>query len=128
MVIGILSVRDERYHPNRRLMEAASRLGHRATLIHTRDCLAAIAGGKAGLTIQGSDRPDILLPRIGATINDYALGVVRHFELAGVPVVNGFQAILLARNKFMSGSFAKFLMPAVAMCNKFLMLVMAMSN
>ena len=102
MVIGILSVQDERYHPNQRLMEAASRLGHRATLIHTRDCLAAIAGGKAGLTIQGSDKPDILLPRIGATINDYALGVVRHFELAGVPVVNGFQAILLARNKFMS--------------------------
>lgn len=102
MVVGILSVRDESYHPNRRLMEAASRSGHRAALIHTRDCLPAIAGGRAGLTIHGCGRPDILLPRIGATINDYALGVVRHFELSGVPVINGSGAILLARNKFLS--------------------------
>jgi len=102
MVIGILSVRDERYPPNQRLMEAASQSGHHARLIHTRDCLSEIEGGRPELDIFGCDRPDILLPRIGATINDYALGVVRHFEVSGVAVVNGFGAILLARNKFLS--------------------------
>jgi ribosomal protein S6--L-glutamate ligase len=46
--------------------------------------------------------PDVFLPRIGATIKDYALTLVRHFELAGVPVVNRFESIVLARNKFLA--------------------------
>jgi len=45
---------------------------------------------------------DALLPRIGATINDYALTLVRHLELSGLKMVNGFHSILLARNKFMT--------------------------
>lgn len=102
MDIGILSVRDEGYHPNQRLLEAASQSGHIGRLIHTRDCLSEIDHSRPALKIGGSSRPDVLLPRIGATINDYALGVVRHFELSGVPVVNGFHAILLARNKFLT--------------------------
>ena len=102
MIIGILSVRDEGYHPNQRLIEAASQSGHRVRLIHTRDCLAEIDHNRPALKIEGSNGPDVLLPRIGATINDYALGVVRHFELSDVPVVNGFHAILLARNKFLT--------------------------
>jgi ribosomal protein S6--L-glutamate ligase len=102
MDIGILSVRDERYPPNERLMEAASQSGHRARLIHTRDCLSEIQCGRLKLTIRGGEPPDVLLPRIGATINDYALGVVRQFELSGVPVVNGWGAIFLARHKFLS--------------------------
>jgi ribosomal protein S6--L-glutamate ligase len=48
------------------------------------------------------DHPDVFLPRIGATINDYALTLVRHFEQTGVRVVNSFQSILLARNKFLT--------------------------
>ena len=102
MIIGILSVRDSAYHPNQRLIEAASQSGHSVRIIHTRDCLSEIDHGRPALKIEGSDRPDVLLPRIGATINDYALGVVRHFELSGVPVVNGFHSILLARNKFLT--------------------------
>ena len=102
MIIGILSVRDEGYHPNQRLIEAASQSGHRVRLIHTRDCLAEIDHNRPALKIEGNNGPDVLLPRIGATINDYALGVVRHFELSDLPVVNGFHAILLARNKFLT--------------------------
>ena len=102
MNIGILSVQDEKYPPNQRLMEAALQAGHRARLIHTRDCLSEIERGRVTIAINGCERPDILLPRIGATINDYALGVVRQFELSGIPVVNGFGAILLARHKFLS--------------------------
>ena len=102
MDIGILSVRDRGYHPNQRLIEAASQSGHEVRLIHTRDCLSEIDHSRPVLKIEGSEIPDVLLPRIGATINDYALGVVRHFELSDVPVVNGFHAILLARNKFLT--------------------------
>ena len=102
MNIGILSVRDGSYHPNRRLMEAASRAGHSISLIHTRDCLSVTGSGLNRLEIRGMDLPDVLLPRIGATINDYAMGVVRQFELSGVSLVNGFQSILVARNKFLT--------------------------
>ncbi len=102
MNIGILSVRDKAYHPNKRLMAAAARLGHRVSLIHTRDCLSSVEEHRQDVLLPGIDRPDILLPRVGATINDYALSVVRHFELAGTRVVNGFFSILMARNKFMA--------------------------
>ncbi len=101
MHIGILSVRDEAYHPNQRLMAAAVQTGHGISLIHTRDCLSCIRDGRPTLQLPQDGLPDILLPRIGATINDYALSVVRHFELSGVRVVNGFESILMARNKFM---------------------------
>ncbi|MEE9418336.1 MAG: RimK family alpha-L-glutamate ligase [Desulfatiglandaceae bacterium] len=102
MLIGILSVRNHRYHPNRRLIEAAEEQGHRVSLIHPRDCFFEVTAGRPQLGIRGVDaRPDVLLPRIGATINDYALSLVRHFELSGIPVVNDFQSVLLARNKFL---------------------------
>jgi ribosomal protein S6--L-glutamate ligase len=103
MHIGILTARNPEYHPNRRLVEAGSELGHRVTLIHPKDCLSAICSGKPGLEMALSeDHPNMLLPRIGATINDYALTLVRHFEHTGVRVVNGFKSILLARNKFLT--------------------------
>lgn len=102
MVVGILSVRDQRYHPNRRLMAAARSLGHEAVLIHTRDCVSGICGGRLNMVSGQPPGADVLLPRIGATINDYALSVVRHFEGFGVRVVNGSDAIRLARNKFMT--------------------------
>ena len=103
MHIGILTARSPEYHPNRRLIEAGSELGHRVTLIHPKNCLSAIVSGKPGLEMAVSgDQPDVLLPRIGATINDYALTLVRHFELSGFKAFNGFQSILLARSKFLT--------------------------
>ncbi len=101
MHIGILSVRDQTYHPNERLMAEAAKAGHTITLIHTRDALSAISKDRQTIRISGSDLPDILLPRVGATINDYALAVVRHFALSGSRVVNGYASILMARNKFL---------------------------
>jgi ribosomal protein S6--L-glutamate ligase len=102
MRIGILSVRNHRYHPNRRLIEAGSEQGHKVLLIHPRDCFFDVTADRPELKIRGIDaRLDALLPRIGATINDYALSLVRHFELSGIPVVNGFHSVLLARNKFL---------------------------
>ena len=100
MHVAILSVRDETYHPNSRLMAAAVEMGYRVSLIHTRDCLSCIQEGQQTVRLPETDLPDILLPRVGATINDYALSVVRHFELSGTRVVNGFESILMARNKF----------------------------
>jgi ribosomal protein S6--L-glutamate ligase len=103
MHIGILTARNPEYHPNRRLVEAGSELGHSVTLIHPKNCLSTICSGTPGLEMAFTeDQPDVLLPRIGATINDYALTLVHHFEVSGFRVFNGFQSILLARNKFLA--------------------------
>ena len=104
MHIGILSVRDGAYHPN----NAGSWRRHAkwdttVSLIHTQGLpLLTIQGGTyRRVILPDAELPDVLLPRVGATINDYALSVVRHFELSGTRVVNGFRSILMARNKFM---------------------------
>jgi ribosomal protein S6--L-glutamate ligase len=103
MLIGILTVRSHRYHPNKRLLEAAHNLGHEATLIHPGKFYMGV--DHRGLIIEGvtNDRlPDVILPRIGATIKEYGLTMVRHFHLMGIPAVNHFESILLARNKFLT--------------------------
>jgi ribosomal protein S6--L-glutamate ligase len=103
MFIGILTFRNHKYHPNRRLLEAGAELGHEVALIHPEQSMSEIDRGRLGIeTRMQKGEPGAILPRIGATINEYALTMVRHFELAGFPVINGFQSILLARNKFFS--------------------------
>jgi ribosomal protein S6--L-glutamate ligase len=103
MFIGILTFRNHKYHPNRRLLEAGAELGHEVALIHPEQSMSEIDRGSLGIETRiQKGEPGAILPRIGATINEYALTMVRHFELAGFPVINGFQSILLARNKFLT--------------------------
>ncbi len=103
MVIGIFSVRNSRFHPNRRLIQAAGELGHRAFIVHPENCLSEINSGRLGLKSPFEDRQaDVLIPRIGARISEYAMTLIRHFELMNISIVNGFQSILLAKNKFQS--------------------------
>jgi ribosomal protein S6--L-glutamate ligase len=49
------------------------------------------------------DRPvphaDLVIPRIGASITNYGLAVVRQFDMMGVPVLNGAVAIARSRDK-----------------------------
>jgi ribosomal protein S6--L-glutamate ligase len=103
MHIGVLTARGSGYHPNRRFKESASMLGHRLSLIHPKACGSRAVKGEANLTLRPDPGAiDVLIPRIGATINPYALTLVRQFQLASIPVVNRFEAILLARNKFLT--------------------------
>jgi ribosomal protein S6--L-glutamate ligase len=103
MRIGVLSARGLEAHPNQRLVASGRALGHPVTLIHPKDCLAHVSGDATRIQMKGvPDGLDAVLPRIGATINDYALTLVRHLELSGLKVVNGFHSILLARSKFLT--------------------------
>ena len=102
-MIGILSVKGHRYHPNRRLLEAAKALNHQAMLVHPGRLYIRV--DDQGLRIDHLARPfraNVILPRLGATIKEYALTMIRHLELLGFPVINNFQSILLARNKFLT--------------------------
>src|SRR4029079_9113480 len=57
--------------------------------------------GKRSLLVGGAAVPryDIVIPRIGASITNYGLAVVRQFDLMGVPVLNGAVSISRSRDK-----------------------------
>jgi ribosomal protein S6--L-glutamate ligase len=103
MRIGILSVKNHRYHPNRRLMEATRALNHEAALVHPGRLFMGV--DDQGLSIdhlRKDFQADVILTRLGATIKEYGLTMIRHLELLGIPVINNYQSVLLARNKFLS--------------------------
>jgi ribosomal protein S6--L-glutamate ligase len=105
--LGILTVRDKDYPPNRRLMEAAQKQGHRGVLIHPYRVWPAFGKGRAVLVGDAVFLPDILLPRQGAALGDACLSLIRHFQLMGIPVVNGPDAIRKAKDKFLALQFLK---------------------
>ena len=101
MHIGIITVRDHEYHPNRRLLEAANKKGHRATLIHPYRVWPCIEGGNPCLVGHlDIESIDVALPRQGATVGDSCLALIRHFGLMGIPVANDLHAIRLTKNQF----------------------------
>jgi len=103
MNIGIVTVKDNNYHPNQRLIEAAAQQGHRATLINPYRVWPCLEGGKPYLIDHHKmQHSDVVLPRQGATVGDSSLSLIRQFSLMGIPVVNDFDAIRLARNKFLT--------------------------
>ena len=101
MHIGIITVRDPGYHPNRRLLEAARAAGHAGILIHPYRLWPTTVNGKLGLTGKDSTPlPHVVVPRQGAQIGDACLALIRQFQLKGIPLVNDFDAVTIARNKF----------------------------
>lgn len=103
MIIGILSYKNIKYHPNRRLIEASGNLRHRAILLNPKRIFLNINGDLGASMINGSRiRVDTIVPRIGSTIKEYPLTMIRHFELSGIPSINNYSAISIARNKFLT--------------------------
>lgn len=101
MNIGIITVRDHDYHPNRRLIEAATGKGLRMFLLHPYQVWPCLEGGNPCL-VGKPDLPlvDVVLPRQGATIGDSCLALIQHLSLMGVPLVNDLNAIRLSKNQF----------------------------
>ena len=103
MDIGVVTVRDADYHPNRRLLEAAERRGCRLGLVNPYRVGPRIRHGR--LFVDGmSDAglPRVILPRQGAQIGESSLGVLSQFAAMGVPLVNDVPGIRIARNKFLT--------------------------
>jgi len=101
LLVGILTFRNHRYHPNRRLTEAARARGHRIVLLHPARVYLSVS--RDGLRIRHLGKPfspEVVLPRIGSTIREFPLTLVRQMEGMGVRMVNGSEAVGLARNKF----------------------------
>jgi ribosomal protein S6--L-glutamate ligase len=100
MRILILSRNSSLYSTSRLVLAARAR-GHEARVVDPLDFQLVVARGKPSLLVGGDsfERYDLVIPRIGASITNYGLAVVRQFELLGIPVLNGAVAISRSRDK-----------------------------
>jgi ribosomal protein S6--L-glutamate ligase len=89
-------------HSTRRLLEEARRRGVECLVVSPLRCQLVIGSEGPEVFIFGKklDGVDVVIPRIGTSITEYGLLVVRHFECMGIPVANGSDSILNSRNKF----------------------------
>src|SRR5215470_1975236 len=100
MRLLILSRNATLYSTSRLVLAARSR-GHEVTVADPLDFHIVISRGRPSMFL--GDRPvphaDIVIPRIGASITNYGLAVVRQFDMMGVPVLNTAVAIARSRDK-----------------------------
>ncbi len=103
MKVKILSKNHLNYS-NRRFRQEAKALNMQLTITDPQECEVFLAPGAPTMFMDGQemDRSDVILPRIGASINNYALSVVTQFEMMDIPVVNGSRALFRAKNKLSS--------------------------
>ena len=100
MKLAILS-RNRQLHSIQRLLKEARALKVDCTVFDPLDCQLVVS--REGSRILIHDRPappmDVVIPRIGTSITDYGLAVVKHFELLGINVINGSEGIAQSRDK-----------------------------
>lgn len=96
----VLSRNASLYSTSRIVLAARSR-GHDVTVIDPLDFQIIVSRGRPALF--RSREPvapfDVVIPRIGASITNYGLAVVRQFDMMGIPVLNTAVAIARSRDK-----------------------------
>ncbi|MFL5811952.1 MAG: RimK family alpha-L-glutamate ligase [Bdellovibrionia bacterium] len=100
MRIAILS-RNKNLHSVRRLLQEAKKQRIQCDVINPLECQLVVDGQQSRILVGGNELPhyDAILPRIGASITEYGLAVVKHFETLGMYPVNSSWAIAESRNK-----------------------------
>jgi ribosomal protein S6--L-glutamate ligase len=103
MRIAILS-RNKNLHSIRRLLQEAKRLNIDCDVIDPLECQLVLEGKNRSILHHGRSLPhyDAVLPRIGASVTDYGIAVVKHFESLDTYAVNGSKAIGESRDKLRS--------------------------
>jgi ribosomal protein S6--L-glutamate ligase len=103
MRLLILSRSPALYSTSRLVLAARSR-GHEATVADPLDFHIVVSRGRPSMFLGNQLVPeaDLVIPRIGASITNYGLAVVRQFDMMGVPVLNTSVAIARSRDKLRS--------------------------
>ena len=96
--------RNPNLYSHKRLVEAAEERGHSLDILNTTRCTVNIASHRPTLTYNGETLAGYegVIPRIGASITNYGLAVLRQFEMAGVWSLNESVAIGRSRDKLRS--------------------------
>jgi ribosomal protein S6--L-glutamate ligase len=97
----LLLSRSATLYSTSRLVLAARSRGHEVSVVDPLDLRIVISRGRPSLFLgdRAVPRTDLVLPRIGASITNYGLAVVRQFDLMGIPVLNTALAIARSRDK-----------------------------
>lgn len=100
MRIAILS-RNKSLHSIRRLLYECRKAGIQCDVINPLECQLIVDGSRSRILAGNVPVPhyDAVLPRIGASITDYGLAVVKQFETLGMYAVNSSRAIAESRDK-----------------------------
>jgi ribosomal protein S6--L-glutamate ligase len=100
MRLLILSRNSSLYSTSRLVLAARAR-GHEVTVADPLDFHIVISRGRPSMFLGDLPVPraDVVIPRIGASITNYGLAVVRQFDMMGVPVLNSAVAIARSRDK-----------------------------
>ncbi len=101
MNIFILSV-GEHVYSTKRLSDEALKRGHDVSIINHNKCSIKLSGGKREINYYGEniiDEPDVIIPRIGASVTRHGAAVVKEFEMNGVFSTARSLGIIRAQNK-----------------------------
>ena len=103
MKIALLC-RSPQLYSHQRILEAARARGHEIATINHLRCTIDIASARPKIHYGGRilERPDAVIPRIGASVTFFGTAVVRQFEMMRVYCVNESVAISRSRDKLRS--------------------------
>lgn len=102
MTVLILTKLDRNEYESNRLVESFAQRGITARMCHPDDFDIIVDRDiRKGIKLKGQDLelPKLVLVRLGAGILPFQLAVVRHFEQAGVPCINGSLPIEIVKDK-----------------------------
>lgn len=97
----IMLARNPALYSHTRLIAAAAARGHTVDVVNTLQVHMNITSNNSVLRYDGAQLPlyDAVIPRIGASITNYGLAVLRQFEMQGVYPLNESVAIGRSRDK-----------------------------
>jgi ribosomal protein S6--L-glutamate ligase len=100
MRILVLSRNASLYSTSRIVLAARAR-GHEVNVVDPLDFQIVVSRGRPSMLYGGQPVPkvDLVIPRIGASITNYGLAVVRQFDMMGTPVLNSAVSIARSRDK-----------------------------
>ena len=103
MKIAMLA-RNPNLYSHKRLKEAAEQRGHELDILNTTRCTVHIASHRPEVYYEGKPAIgyDAVIPRIGASITQYGLSILRQFEMRGCWPLNESVAIGRSRDKLRS--------------------------
>ncbi len=103
MKIGLLTINDFGFHPNKRLKQAAREHGHKIILINPYKMVSTIIDHVVDFRVDGLiEKPDIILPRQGSPMGEYGLALLRQFSQLGIPLINGLKGVTIARSQYIT--------------------------
>ncbi len=108
-----MTVNDDTFHPNARLIAEAGKLGHQVMLIDPYGVSCCVDSHDSKIFFKPDTMlapgfnhkdslPDLILPRQGSPMGEYGFVLLRHFAMLGVPLVNGLEGITIAKHQYIT--------------------------